>query len=151
MKKLAFTIFSASLLLISCKTSQLSTFNDDVYSDPTEEKRLHLAKMEAQKKQKAEQDAKDQAASDAQKAKDASNPYYQEPNYTSDDYYDYAYSSRVRRFGNPVYGAGYYDNYYTNTYWYNQNPNCYGSSIYGSYNFGTVLHNNSRDLHRKFL
>ncbi len=39
-----------------------------------------------------------------------------------DDYYDYAYSSRIRRFYNPVYNYGYYDNFYTNMYYYNYDP-----------------------------
>ena len=33
--------------------------------------------------------------------------------YDSDDYYDYAYTARLRRFYHP-YGWGYYDSYYTN-------------------------------------
>lgn len=58
------------------------------------------------------------------------NNYY----YDRDDYYDYAYSARLRRFHNPV-GFGYYNNYYTNTYWYDYNPYSYGTSIYLGYNW----------------
>ena len=35
--------------------------------------------------------------------------YYYEDNFKYDDYYDYSYASRIRRFGNPLSGAGYYD------------------------------------------
>ena len=63
------------------------------------------------------------------------NNYYGDYNdYSADDYYDYAYSSRIRRFHNPA-GFGYYDPFYTNMYYYNYDPFCWGSSIYMSYGF----------------
>lgn len=135
MKKIFFLIFSISLFFSACKTTQLSSVDDDIYADPIEEKRIALAKAEALKKKQAEENAAALAAQQAQKEKDAANPYYKDPEYNADDYYDYAYASRMRRFQNPVMGTGYYDNYYTNSYWYNQNPNCYGTSIYTSYNY----------------
>jgi hypothetical protein len=55
--------------------------------------------------------------------------------YSDDDYYDYAYSARLRRFSNPYNNWGYYDNYYTNSYWYDYNPYNYGTSIYLGYNW----------------
>ena len=55
-------------------------------------------------------------------------------NYNSDNY-DYEYSSRIRRFYNPVYGNNYYDPYYTNSYWYDYNPSSWGVSIYLGYNW----------------
>lgn len=55
--------------------------------------------------------------------------------YIGDDYYDYAYSARLRRFHNPYSYNNYYSDYYTNTYWYDYNPYSYGSSIYMGYNF----------------
>ena len=58
------------------------------------------------------------------------NNYY----YEEDDYYDYAYTARIRRFHRP-YGWSYYDNYYTNSYWYDYNPNSWGVSIYLGYNW----------------
>lgn len=58
------------------------------------------------------------------------NNYY----YNNDDYYDYAYSARLRRFNHPC-GWGYYDNYYTNSYWYDYNPYSWGTSIYLGYSF----------------
>ncbi len=51
------------------------------------------------------------------------------------DYYDYEYSSRIRRFYNPVYGYNYYDPYYTNSYLYDYNPSSWGVSIYLGYNW----------------
>jgi hypothetical protein len=52
-----------------------------------------------------------------------------------DDYYDYEYSSRIRRYYSPAYGYGYYDPFYTNSYWYDYNPNSWGVSIYLGYNW----------------
>ena len=62
------------------------------------------------------------------------NTYVTNNYYNNDDYYDYAYTSRVRRFYHP-YGWNYYDSYYTNMYWYDYDPYSYGVSLYLSYNF----------------
>ncbi|MGC6470063.1 MAG: hypothetical protein ACON4E_02190 [Flavobacteriales bacterium] len=55
--------------------------------------------------------------------------------YSSDDYYDYQYSTRLRRFHGPSFGFGYYNNYFTNSFWYSNNPYHCGVSIYYGYNF----------------
>ena len=73
---------------------------------------------------------------------DPNNPYYKDPTYSPDDYYDNQYASRLKRFHNPTYGLGYYDSYYTNSYFYNQNPYQYGVSIYNGYNFWGPSYNN---------
>ena len=50
------------------------------------------------------------------------------------DVYDYAYSSRIRRFYRPMVSSGYYyDPFYTNMYWYNYDPFYSGVSIYMGY------------------
>ncbi len=55
--------------------------------------------------------------------------------YSSDDYYDYYYSARLRRFHGPSFGFNYYNNYFTNSFWYSSNPYHCGVSIYYGYNF----------------
>jgi hypothetical protein len=65
----------------------------------------------------------------------AATPDYQNGQQVIDDYYDYQYASRIRRFYYPSYGMGYYDPYFTNTYWYNYNPYSFGTSVYVTYNF----------------
>ena len=56
--------------------------------------------------------------------------------YDPDDYYDYSYSSRIRRFHNNYYtGWSYYDPYFTNMYWYDYCPSNWGLSIYMGYNW----------------
>lgn len=44
--------------------------------------------------------------------------------------YDFSYAVRLRRFYGPSFGFGYYNNYYTNSYWYTHNPHHCGLSIY---------------------
>ena len=56
-------------------------------------------------------------------------------NYSTDDYYDYSFSSRIRRFHRPMYYGGYYSGIYTDYYWYNNDPFSCGTSIYFGYNW----------------
>ena len=51
--------------------------------------------------------------------------------YEDDD--DYEYASRINRFHRPMYNYGYYDPYYTNMYYYNNDPFYWGTSIYIGY------------------
>lgn len=139
---LAATIF---LIICSCSTNKLISYDDDIYSNPIEEKKLALIAKANQDKQIA-QDYKEKASQiQSQKEKDSKNKYYQDPTYHHDDYYDYQYSSRIYRFNQPILGASYYDPYYTNSYSYNQDPLFYGNSIYNSYNYGysSVINNNN--------
>lgn len=137
MKKFLVPVAFFTLLFSGCKTSQITSYSDDIYSSPKEERRLAKIAEEEKAKQAAAEKQKQEEEALAQKAKDDANPYYQDPQYNSDDYYDYKYASQMRRFNNnSLYtGMGYYDNYYTNAYMYNQNPYSYGSSIYSSYNY----------------
>jgi hypothetical protein len=55
-------------------------------------------------------------------------------NYYYGDYYDYAYSSRIRRFYRPYASvSSYYDPFFTNMFWYNYDPFYSGVSIYLGY------------------
>jgi len=55
--------------------------------------------------------------------------------YKVEDYYDYTFSSRIRRFHRPMHYSGYYGGIYTDYYWYNNDPFACGSSIYYGYNW----------------
>jgi hypothetical protein len=55
--------------------------------------------------------------------------------FDEEDYYDYAYSARLRRFYHPVVYRDYYADYYTNLYWYTYDPFCWGTSIYLGYSW----------------
>jgi len=140
MKKFALFPVLAVFLLVSCDSSRVLTSTvDDVYASPKEEKekarqlaaeeakRQAIARAEAEEEQK-KYDQQKQAAS----PKEKNNSYYQDPQYSAEDYYDYEYASRINRFHNPM-GLGYYDAYYTNMYTYNNNPAYYGTSIYNTW------------------
>ena len=60
---------------------------------------------------------------------------FYDDSFSYDDYYDYEYATRLRRFHHGCGHYGYYDNYYTNTYWYNSDPYYWGSSIYLGYSW----------------
>ncbi|MGZ3862933.1 MAG: hypothetical protein ACXVPN_11015 [Bacteroidia bacterium] len=138
MKKIMIILVGVLMTLTSCKThldSLASNTSDDVYFNPAKDRKPNVAptppKYEAQNYGYNYNDGK-KAATTA----DQNNPYYKDPNFNYDDYYDNAYAARIKRFQQPLYGTGYYDSYYTNSYFYNQNPAYYGNSIYNSYNMG---------------
>jgi len=67
------------------------------------------------------------------------------PNYNTtsdfnyDNYYDYEYAARLRRFHGPTVGMGmgYYDPYFVDPFFYNRNPAFIGGSIYDPF-FGSM-------------
>ena len=130
-------------LFTACDTAKLTTsVVDDTYAVPSEELAKARAEAVAKEKQLAEERAAMRAkygnnyhVTNENDSAEANNPYYKDPQYSADDYYDYAYSARINRFHNPI-GVGYYDNYYTNMYSYSQNPMLYGTSIYSGYGYG---------------
>lgn len=148
MKTLVIIPSLALVLLSSCASQKLgtATYNDDVYANPKED-RIEDARLAAVRKQA--QDAVDKRYNDsiaavkqAQKEKDDANPYYKDREFKYDDYYDYEYATRVKRFDNRINGLSYYDNYYTNSYFYNQNPYNYGVSVYNGYSWWGSSYNN---------
>jgi hypothetical protein len=136
MKKTLMAFAFCSALLAGCKGVQLGGGNDDVYVNPAEEKRLKQLAREEQARKAAEENRKREEETAQRKAAENSNSYYKDPEYNSDDYYDYEYAARINRFHQPIYGAGYYDPFYTNMYTYNQNPAFWGTSIYTGYTWG---------------
>ena len=79
--------------------------------------------------------AQNQRSSTTEQYSDDKGNTYITNNYYDDDYYDYEYSARLRRYYSPAIGYGYYDPFYTNSYWYDYNPYNYGVSIYLGYNW----------------
>lgn len=149
MKNLFFYSFLVVLITTSCGTIKKVSpiLEDDVYSSP-KEYRAELARLDATKKQQEQSIAKRHNDSisflrNSQMQKDANNPYYQDREFSYDDYYDYEYATRLKRFNNDrINGLSYYDNYYTNSYWYNQNPHNYGVSVYNGYSWWGNSYNN---------
>lgn len=135
MKKNVIVGFLALLMLSACQTGRETVSSvDDAYAVPSEVRAAERAAAAEQAKQEAlarEKNAgNNNVVNGAQKEPvDVNNPKYRDQQYSSDDYYDYAYASRLNRFHHPM-GLGYYDAYYTNMYTYSGNPALYGSSIY---------------------
>jgi hypothetical protein len=111
------------LVLMSCKTNRDVAAVDDVYANPAAERRKAEAARQTREVAKPEQPVESPEPA-------------RESSYNPDDYYDFAYASRINRFHHPLYGAGYYDPYYTNYYTYTGNPALYGTSIYFGLNSG---------------
>jgi len=68
-----------------------------------------------------------------------SRPMVSDYTYSEDEYVEneYDYSSRIRRFQRPIVNVGYYDDYYTDYYWYTGDP-WYSSAFFGP-SFGMSL------------
>lgn len=142
MKHFVFISIVVVFLLSSCALNKTTHFEDDVYSDPKLE-RIEDAKLIAIQNAKNEEIKKRFNDSiSIQNAKDNANPYYKDKDFKFDDYYDYEYATRVKRFNNSINGLSYYDNYYTNSYWYNQNAYNYGVSVYNGYSWWGNSYNN---------
>lgn len=148
MKKLVTVLGLSFVFLIACTTQKpvTSVYNDDVYANPKEDRLEETRIAEANKKIN---DANNKRYNDSlarvkqiQKEKDDANPYYKDREFKYDDYYDYEYATRVKRFNNQINGLSYYDNYYTNSYWYNQNALNYGVSVYNGYSWWGSSYNN---------
>lgn len=132
-------LYAAGLLIAftSCTGTKMATssYSDDVYANPEADRKEQERIVASQRKaQEAYQKRYNDSVAAVQERQN-NNPYYKDPQYNSDDYYDYEYASRYKRFQDPVSGVGYYDNYYTNTYFYSGNPYQYGMSVYNGYNF----------------
>ena len=99
MKHFVLISIVAISFLSSCALKKVSTYNDDVYSNPAVEK-IEEARLAAIQKQKNDAIVKRYNDSInevklAQKAKDDANPYYKDREFKYDDYYEYEYATRV--------------------------------------------------------
>ncbi len=124
-------LVAAAGLLASC-SSRLSTkqyYDDDIYFSSKDLRNYTPPVLYQQS------DSGSYAPSNRNSNSAAATPNYQNGQQVMDDYYDYQYASRIRRFYYPSYGMGYYDPYFTNTYWYNYNPYSFGTSVYTTYSF----------------
>jgi hypothetical protein len=132
MRKFLVAIGVCSVML-SCNTVRNTQSTDDVYVNPAEERRKAQQLAEEKARLAAAQKEREEAEKKAAETK----PEYEDRGFKSGEYYDYAYAARINRFHRPLYGAGYYDPYYTNHYTYNPDPFLYGTSIYTGYsNYG---------------
>jgi hypothetical protein len=122
MHKSKIWLIFALVSLASCQTSRF--MQDDMYFsqiDAIREVREHENAI-AQAKAKANKNQTEEVAD--------------EEVIPNEDYYDYSYTSRLRRFNSKDNTWSYYDPYYTNYYWYNNsNPGYFGNSVYSTYHW----------------
>lgn len=149
MKPIAILSLFAAMLMVSCTASRSGvTVYDDVYYSP-KDKVVHVTEVvvttndqeqitNGQNQQEYYQEETQYYADPSYETPYTGSQYYTDPqdgsvsNYYYGDYYDYSYTSRLRRFHSPGFGS-YYNDYYTNMYWYNYDPYYYGTSIYIGY------------------
>jgi len=141
------TFLSAAIVLLSaCSATQQTsgTYNDDDVYASTKDKPVQQAPVNTVPQTTSAPQAVSPAPSPAQSPSSTAveqdgkgntyitNKYY-ESDFDYDDYYDYEYAVRMRRFYHPVSTYNYYDNYYTNSYWYSAQPAHWGLSVYLGY------------------
>jgi len=127
MKAINILIFSTFIFLSSCITIETTSsgFKDEIYYSSEDYSKV------------AQQEEQELADYNEQNSEynDSENEEVYTDEYSYEDYYDYGYSARLRRFHGPSFGFGYYNNYFTNSFWYSSNPFHCGVSIYYGYNF----------------
>lgn len=137
MRKIVFLLASIIALVYNASYAQY----DDVYYDPSkssttstkvvknvEEKDVSAPLQDDQLDGQQSENSKAYQY-DGVEASDG-NTYITNNYYNDDSYNDYFYTSRLRRYYQPSYGFGYWDNYYTNYYFYDNNPWSWGNNIY---------------------
>lgn len=117
------------MVLFSCGSLKKSSGGyDEVYDDPIELRKQQLA---AQKKQQEEKERQRKEWYTQKENELNSDPKYADREFSTEDYYDYEYASRLKRFHSYNPGLGYYDDWYTNQWYYNSYPYSWNNSIYG--------------------
>ncbi len=134
MKNRYLLLFSFLIILSSCITIQTTSngFKDEIYYSENDYEKDNIFTEQAEEEVQAQVVVEEEVVTQEE----------YDDSYRRDDYYDYGYSSRLRRFHGPQIGFSYYHNYYTNSFWYNSNPHNYGVSIYYGYNFWNPHYNN---------
>ncbi len=145
---LSLSVLAPVLLLSACNsTRQASSVNDDVYFSPRNApQEVYTPSQNKTSTQPSQSNPANTGNGPGNSNRSESQYDYAENNartgsdngrtFDMDDYYDYSYAARIRRF-NTTYatGLGYYDPYYTNIYYYDYNPISFGTSVYTTYGF----------------
>ncbi len=139
MKNRIWPVVFSLVFLASCQSSRF--MQDDMYFNVVD------AKREVRQFEVAQWEKKNAALKTDQliETEEASNA----PVINTDDYYDYSYSARIRRFNDPNNSWAYYDPYFTNYYWFNDTKAEYfGNSVYSTYSWwGPNFGNNYSSEH----
>jgi hypothetical protein len=126
MKKGIWFIIVSALALAGCQSSRF--MRDDMYFFSVdairEVRQFEVARLEKQQ---------------AEVKKYTTDDNLHEPDISGiqlDNYYDYSYSARIRRFNDTNNTWAYYDPYFTNYYWFNPSSSKYfGQSVYSTYSW----------------
>ena len=130
MKKTTILSFLVAIILSSCTTVYYTQHYEDAnYLSPNE-----FAEFDDYTVQNTELEQEDEIYIDTIEDGTIVNNYYGDY-YEADDYYDFSYSARIRRFHQPLWSMGYYGGLYTDYYWYSYNPYHCGMSIYYGYHY----------------
>lgn len=139
--KLGTIVLIVASLFVSCAVESTGFVYDDIYLDDTEinEQDEAFAKQQEQEKKlreeriRAYQQAMEQENSENEEAEEEYKYNPDDTVFNMDDYYDYAYAARIKRFHSPTIIYNYYDDYYTDLCWYDPDPMLWGTSIYLGY------------------
>jgi len=147
MKKIITSVFVILSALTACTVQNQGQSYDEVYYNPKDGSTFVQSKSPLLHKTTKETVIKTDSSvpSDSYVGNTASNTQgykaqkdsgaYVDNSFNYDDYYDYSYASRIRRFQYSPFND-YYHDFYTNRYWYDYNPGYWGSSIYNNYGMG---------------
>lgn len=124
MKTPVFMIIIIALFLASCSsTYQAGTPYDEVYATSDR-------KVTKVTKEKVTVTSGTVEQKDVYGEGDYYSQGYDQDDFDAEGYYDYEYSSRIKRFNSEATGFDYYDNYYTDSYQYTGITHNHGTSIY---------------------
>jgi hypothetical protein len=142
LKNTAFILsfLSIAVTVSSCGIEFTAYGYDDVYASPNERAKRQVNVVQRESTncyqdpayEKITEVYSDTLDTDSADIVEGENNY---SSYDEDDYYDYAYSARIRRFHRPYLMYDYYADYYTNLYWYTYDPWYWGTSIYLGYHW----------------
>jgi len=129
MKNILFTTIIFTLLM-GCSTLQYQdpnylTTSEIIENDNSREANLNQIKSEGN------QEIKDNEYADSSNINSVNDI----------NYYNYSYSSRIRRFHHPMLFNNYYGGIYTDYYWYDHDPFYYGQNIYLGYGWSDPYYN----------
>lgn len=134
MKKLHWILSLSAISILSACTSSFQSSStlsayDDIYYSPNDKPRIPTASSSTNKPIESDGYTDDYALEEPiNQGNNYSSPNSQ--NFDYDEYYDYGYAARLRRFHGPTIGIGYYDPYFVDPYFYNRNSAFIGTSIY---------------------
>jgi hypothetical protein len=127
MKKPIWLILFSLIFLAGCQSSRF--MQDDMYFTSYDAIR-EVRQFEVAQREKQE------LAQKRDRTQEKKEEVFVPNGTTLEDYYDFSYTARLRRFNSPNNSWAYYDPYFTNYYWFNNsNSQYFGNSVYSTYSW----------------